>query len=191
MLKKVFVFMMSAMATNCSAAPGDIADEGVDAVQQPVANRPLYRRFAGKNGDWDHLYTTINGEGTAYRSEGILGYCEPSYTTHGQIATVFLHRMWSVGAPNDHFYTTDESEAWQANQHGYAFDNVMPECWVWPAQIPGTCPIHRMWSSVHSDHLYTNSDFEYSSLTNAAPQRYAPENWQAWFMVSGRTPCGS
>lgn len=85
-----------------------------------------------------------------------------------------LYRLYA-GAVGDHFYTT----SWQERDiaivtHGYVYEGIA--CYVFAGQVPGTCPLYRLWSD--SDHFYTlswaealNSRYSYEGVTGYL---YAP-----------------
>ncbi|KDQ09467.1 hypothetical protein BOTBODRAFT_37042 [Botryobasidium botryosum FD-172 SS1] len=73
---------------------------------------------------------------------------------HGAIP---LYRMWNG---NDHFYTADLREVESVSVNIPSYKLEPHPGYVFPTQIEGTIPLHRLYYPWGGDHFYTCDDVE-------------------------------
>lgn len=108
-----------------------------------------------------HFYTLNLGEVGATRGcyEGVAGWAP----LDGAPGTVPLYRLY-LGPRVDHFYTTSEEEAQQAqDRFGYNAEGIA--CQVFPAPAEGTVPLWRLYNQKTGDHFYTTLEREIDVFT--------------------------
>ncbi len=85
------------------------------------------------------------------------------------IGTGGAERMYRLYDPNngDHLYTTVSTEVTSAKASGYTDETPGNPGWgVYPTQLPGTLPVHRVFLATLGLHYYTLNDTERDNLVN-------------------------
>jgi hypothetical protein len=110
-------------------------------------------------GSGKHFYTTDAHEATVAIQngrvlEGIACYVLP-VTSDPQLPVVPLFRLYK-GSIDDHFYTSDQSEADRAvEQFGYTFELIACDAYDPNNPPAGTFQLHRFFNPQLGEHFYT------------------------------------
>jgi len=134
-----------------------------DSKPYSVGKAKLYRLY--RPSTQHHLYTTDDKEAEyarmhyGYKREGVACRVYPSNEKDIN-DTIAFYRLYNPKV-DDHFYTTNKSEANYAVSHyGYTYEGVA--CYVYATNdYPyGSVPFYRLYKSGTGDHFYTTDSTE-------------------------------